>query len=703
MKKSMLEWLSIQTAKKPGRVVIGAILLFNLILILISSAVISHFAVSGTEKMNFFVAAFTTITMILDAGCIQYVIADVGAAGVGISIFCLVVILLGMISFTGAVIGYLTNAISQYIETANAGTKKLSLSDHFVILNWNTRASEIVNDLMYCKGKQVVVVLVEEGKLEIEREVNDRLQNTIEKENAALIKQIENLPFFARVRAFRRQRLKNNVTLIVREGDVFSSKELQNISLKDAKTIIILGNDEKITAAKLSKNETELRSRGNPLTIKALMQVSDIVASAESADHQRIVVEITDAWTGTLVEHIIRNKEIEKKCKIVPVEANKILGQLLSQFSLMPELNLAYKELFSNKGATFYPVQLPAEVDELSFIRDYLASHCCAIPLTTTVIEGKAYAFFSAGREEDIEKKTDEPMEPLTVDLNHDYHIEDKNVVIIGHNSKCEDIMNGFASFRNEWHYDDPDHEVLRVTVIDDRENLERVNYYRQYPFVVQTIVGTVYDNEMISEIIDKMSRASSEDTSILILSDDRVSNEAVDANVLANLVFAQDQIQRRQREEHFDPGSIDIIAEIIDPKHYDVVSTYSVRNVVISNRYISKMITQIGEKDALFDFYTDILSYDEGNEEQYESKEIYIKKASQLFHALPPACSVGRLIRGIYTASIDPSLPPRKRNPTLLLGIVKGSGDMILFSGDQTKTDVQIEEDDKLIVFSNH
>ncbi len=702
MKRSAGEWLSIQTAKKPGRVVIGAILLFNLILILISSAVISRFGLSGTEKMNFFEAAFTTITMILDAGCIQFVIADIGRAGVGISIFCLIVILLGMISFTGAIIGYLTNAISQYIENANAGTKKLRLSNHFVILNWNTRASEIINDLLYCKGKQVVVVLVEKGKQEIEREVGDRLQDTIAKENAALREQIQKHPFLKRCREYHRGRVKNNVVLIVREGDVFSSKELRSICLKDACTIIILGNDEKI-AARLNKSEANSKNRGNPLTVKALMQVSDIVASAESADHQRIVVEVTDAWTGTLVDHIIANKEIEKKCKIVPVQANKILGQLLSQFSLMPELNLAYKELFSNKGATFYSIPLEGEVDEQKFISEYLASHASAIPLTTTVIEGKTFAFFSAGRQEDIDRLADEELDSIEIKLNTDYHIEDKNVVIIGHNSKCRDIMNGFASFQNEWHYDDPKHEVLRVTVIDDQEHLEEVNYYREYPFRVDTVVGTVYDNEMITALIDRMSRANAEDTSILILSDDQVPNDAVDANVLANLVFAQDQIHRRMQEKNFDPDSIDIIAEIIDPKHFDVVSTYSVRNVVISNRYISKMITQIGEKDALFDFYTDILSYDEDDGEQYESKEIYVKKASQLFEELPPPCKVSQLIRGIYRASTDPSLKGKKRNPTLLLGVVKASGKMILFSGEQDKSLIQIEAKDKLIVFSNH
>ena len=217
------------------------------------------------------------------------------------------------------------------------------------------------------------------------------------------------------------------------------------------------------------------------------------------------------------------------------------------------------------------------------------------------------------------------------------------------------------------------------------------------------SLSGTVYDTDLITEKIDVLSRFNQQDTSILILSDDSVSPEAVDANVLANLVFAQDNIARRMKEADFDPGSIDIIAEIIDPKHYDVVSAYSIRNVVISNRYISKMITQIGEKDALFDFYTDILAYDDGTSQEYKSKEVYIKKASSFFHTLPPACSALELIRAIFDASVDPALPPTRRNPTLLLGLVNKAGEMTLFSGDLSKIQVCIEEGDKLIVFSNH
>ncbi len=98
------------------------------------------------------------------------------------------------------------------------------------------------------------------------------------------------------------------------------------------------------------------------------------------------------------------------------------------------------------------------------------------------------------------------------------------------------------------------------------------------------------------------------EDTSILILSDDMATSDNIDANALANLVYVQDMINRKKKENpDFNEESIDVIVEIIDPKHHDIVNSYCVNNVVISNRYISKMITQIGEKEAIYEFYTDI------------------------------------------------------------------------------------------------
>ena len=166
--------------------VLASILIFNLVFFFLSAGVISALSLQGTEQMSFIEAAFCTVTMILDAGCIQFVVADIGQSGVVISIVCLCVIIIGMISFTGAVIGYVTNYISHFIEHSNAGKRKLYISGHVVILNWNTRASEIVNDLLYCEERQKVVILVNSRKNEIEQEIEERLTDTINRENRNL-------------------------------------------------------------------------------------------------------------------------------------------------------------------------------------------------------------------------------------------------------------------------------------------------------------------------------------------------------------------------------------------------------------------------------------------------------------------------------------------------------------------------------------
>ena len=157
MKRKFAEWWSQAQAKNPGKVVLAVILLFNVLFLLLSAAIISALSLDGSENMHFLEAAFYTVTMVLDAGCIQFVVADIGQAGFAISLTCIVVVLVGMISFTGAVIGYVTNTISHYIDNAKAGKHKIAISNHVVILNWNSRASEIINDFLYSEKKQKFV------------------------------------------------------------------------------------------------------------------------------------------------------------------------------------------------------------------------------------------------------------------------------------------------------------------------------------------------------------------------------------------------------------------------------------------------------------------------------------------------------------------------------------------------------------------
>ena len=186
---------------------------------------------------------------------------------------------------------------------------------------------------------------------------------------------------------------------------------------------------------------------------------------------QKIIVEVEDEWTYSLVKRIIENKEVEGKCNIVPVSVNKILGRLLSQFSLMPELNLVYRELFSNKGATFYARRTDI-ADEHAFREGLLRDGVCAVPLTVMNSEGHLTEYFCANSERDRFRKMDHPVSNFSVSINKNYWLERRNVIILGHNSKTRDIMEGFNSFRREWNRDGE--EIMNVVVIDTKETLRR-------------------------------------------------------------------------------------------------------------------------------------------------------------------------------------------------------------------------------------
>lgn len=686
MFRKFKEKLSVQLSKNPGSVVLAVILMLNVVFILLAAFVISLLSVTGTEHMNFWHAAYYTVMMVLDGGCVDAVVSDVGTAGVALIICCLCVVIIGMVLFTGAVIGYLTNYISGFIENANLGSHKLYLSGHTVILNWNSRASEIVNDRLYCEKKQYIVILVPSGREEIEKELHERIADTVAQENEG--------------RKKGEKKFKNNLVVIVREGDTFSTKQLQDISIEQANSIIILGKDVNNTLCKFeAKSMLDAHEKGNPQVIKTLVQVAELTSKVNSADGQKIIVEVEDEWTLLLAEKIVETKQVAGKCNIIPVSVNKILGRLLSQFSIMPELNLVYRNLFSNKGVTFYATDCK-ESDEDTWIRQYLRTHASAIPLSVMEEERGRYAFFAATSEKDNEKKTEISSSSYGVKLNERYWLEKRSVIILGHNSKIRDIMDGFNNFREEWNYDGQ--EIMDIVVIDDKAHLEKMDYYKAYPYVTETVEAEIYDRDLICQTIERVMDRNVTDTSVLILSDDSVLNTDIDSNAIANLIYVRDVVNRRKKEDpNFDEGKLDVVVEIINPKHHDIVKSYSINNVVISNRYVSKMVTQLSEKDSLYDFYLDILTYD--SEGERESKEIYIKKVSRFFAETPKECTVAELIRAVYEASANPALPPEQKSCTLLLGYIKKNGEMVLFEGDQTKQKVKLESTDKIIVFANH
>jgi len=284
----------------------------------------------------------------------------------------------------------------------------------------------------------------------------------------------------------------------------------------------------------------------------------------------------------------------------------------------------------------------------------------------------------------------------LGISINPDFEIKDKHIIILGHNSKNTAIMDGFEAFSREWKQKDGP-EVLNITVIDNEEYLEEHDYYKQYPFVKKIIASEICEKDLICSAIDEFIGAHDGHRCLLILSNDDLPDEQIDADALTYLILVQEIINNRLLDDPgFNPSSIDMVVEILNPKNYDIVSNYSTNNIVISNRYISKIIAQIGEKEGMFDMYYDLLTYDDAEDEETDSKELYIKKVSEFLNQIPGPCTAADLIRAVYHASPD-------NNKAIVLGYVKSGGKFILFEGDQSKIHVSLTGEDKLVVFSNH
>ncbi|MBQ4187462.1 MAG: hypothetical protein II642_06230, partial [Firmicutes bacterium] len=243
MRKKWKEWIRVFIVKKPARAILIAILILNVVLFGLAAAIISALAPTSIEHRGFWASLYYTMSMILDAGCIQYVIEDIGEASVALIIVCMATVLLGMITFTGAVIGYVTNTISNFIENSKSGMRALKISDHTIILNWNSRASEIVNDLLYTQQREVIVVLVSDNADDVELEIEERIGATLKAEMKKIVDESAGMPFFKRIQYKRKHYVRNRLKIIVREGETYSTKQLNDISISQAKTVILLTKD----------------------------------------------------------------------------------------------------------------------------------------------------------------------------------------------------------------------------------------------------------------------------------------------------------------------------------------------------------------------------------------------------------------------------------------------------------------------------
>jgi len=514
-----------------------------------------------------------------------------------IRIMSIIVIVTSMITFTGGIIGYVGNLFSNFIDQSKEGKNKLYLYDHIVILNWNHKGLELISDYQFDDQTTTVVILSHHPKEKIEESISRKL--------------------------YLDTSSKKKIDVIVREGEVFSKSDLMKMCIEDAKSIIILSED----------NQDDKTLHKDMLAMKTLM----LIANLDIKRDQTIIVEVKDQKSVSLIQDYI-GKHTNKRDKILPILPDELMGRLIAQTLLMPELNKVYHELLSFEGVEFYT---HPDMDP----KTYMETHQKAIP----IYSHKDILYVLSDHQRNIFEKRQTPLSTFTkLHIKDQSRYQEKHIVVFGRNRKLPYILDSIALYEKE------NNTKIHITLIEAND----------------------------AQAIKKTTDALTHVDHILILSSDYLAPEAYDSDVLMTLLMTQDLAKKHHAE---------IIIELLDPRHFDIAQSYNVRNTIISNEYISRLMTQLSKNRMLYDLFIDLLTYDAEDSEE-ETYEVYTYQAKDIIGSSLPISFSSRAdaIYAFYMSGAQ---------EYVLIGLIKDQ-QLDLFKGDldERKT-ITINPDDYVVL----
>jgi hypothetical protein len=313
-------------------------------------------------------------------------------------VLAIIIVILGMILFSGAIIATVTTALRTFIDKKSKAKGKIIVNNHFVILNWNSKVPEMIYNLMLKGFKKNIVILSDRNKEYIEAELKSLfLTNEVH--------------------------TKIKANLIIKEGDSLLRGNLEDISIEEASQICIMAREDMVDFDDDNIINSDL------LNLKIVLKLG----SFKLKNDCQIVVETQSDETRAQIEGLSKKITTLKKLNITPISFNKKIGQIIAQSLVMPHMSNLYSELFSFEGSEFYSIESNDEIES------YLKSHNQSIPVYK---EDKYLFVLAAGEEKLNDKRQQEYTSPRKLEVNMVKGSAQISIFIIGENSKTQFLLN---------------------------------------------------------------------------------------------------------------------------------------------------------------------------------------------------------------------------------------------------------------------
>ncbi|XP_073034934.1 probable ion channel POLLUX isoform X2 [Primulina eburnea] len=232
----------------------------------------------------------------------------------------------GMLIFA-MMLGLVSDAISEKVDSLRKGKSEVIESNHILVLGWSDKLGSLLKQLAIANksiGGGVIVVLAERDKEEMEMD-------------------IAKLEFDLM-----------GTSVICRSGSPLILADLKKVSVSKARAIIVLASDE-------NADQSDARA------LRVVLSLTGVKEGLRG----HIVVEMSDLDNEPLVK-LVGGELIET------VVAHDVIGRLMIQCALQPGLAQIWEDILGFENAEFYIKRWP-ELDGTRF-EDVLVSFPDAIP-----------------------------------------------------------------------------------------------------------------------------------------------------------------------------------------------------------------------------------------------------------------------------------------------------------------------------------
>ncbi|MDH3754540.1 MAG: hypothetical protein OEU32_11775 [Acidimicrobiia bacterium] len=514
---------------------LGAI---TVLTVLLSSLLLFVFDVtfSGSKDTSWLEDFWQSALRVLDPGTMA------GDVGWGRRVLALLVTIFGLL-IAGTLIGLIANGVEQRVETMRRGRSTVVETDHVVILGASARLPDIVEQLALAgrnKRSRAIVVLAEREPTELSEELHH---------------------LAAKLHGTR---------VVFRYGDPTRSADLSIVSVREARSVIVLNDDD---------------GPGDAAVVRAVLAVG---AELDGFDRIPIVAELSDPETADSVAEACGGL-------VLAVAELQSVAHFTAFALREPGLNQVVEELLDFRGCDIY-VRDPGELEGTPFGELVLRSEN-ARPIGivgsdgTVVMNPEPSASFTTGdrlvviADDDGQPElgpddfaappSSRPITPAGLDAAP----EVEHLLIIGWNGLGVRLLSqlqqaGEPGSTAEIVYDD------RLFDADDL----RVPTMPGFDVTLTPIQSRTWD------LGDRASRSPI--TSILLLGYRRgVSAGEADNRTLLNLLLLRRELAKRNEV------APRVVVELLDADNVHLAGMTGADDYLISDAIVSRLMSQLAEQ----------------------------------------------------------------------------------------------------------